>query len=349
MKLVYFLLVLAFLKAIILYKVYHSVPVMELKRRARQGDKKAANLYKPAAYEATFDLIIWLAAVASGAVLLIWSARTSWWLAALVIVVGAWMMVWGKFPAGGWAGSLMALFGPVHAKFLSVVQPVLGRIAAVMPAGLSVASHTGVYEKKDLLEFLTRQNRQIDNRIPASDLQIARNAMSFGDMAVGSVMTPRREIRFVQANDPIGPILVDELHKTGFTRFPVVKDSAKAASPQVVGTLYLNNLIGYDGSGKIKDLMKHEVYFINEDATLRQALNAFLSTHHHLLIVVNSFEETVGVISLEDVLEQIIGKQIMDEFDSYQNLRAVASMKAQKEQDQHQEVKPEQTPQTVVE
>ena len=88
--------------------------------------------------------------------------------------------------------------------------------------------------------------------------------------------------------------------------------------------------------------------FINEDSNLRQALSAFLKTHHHLLIVVNSFEEMVGVLSLEDVLEQILGKQIVDEFDSYDNLRAVASIAAQKDQAQHNEVKPEQTGQTVV-
>lgn len=328
MKLVYILLVLAFLKAVILYKVYHSIPLLELKRRARRGDKKAAKLYKPAAYDSTFDLVIWLAAVASGALLVIWSARTNWWLAAIVIVIGAWLVVWGKFSADGWAGGAMAFFSPAHAKFLSIVQPVLGRFANVMPASLSVSFHTGLFEKKDLLELLSRQNKQIDNRILPADLQIARNALDFGDKAVGSIMTPRRAIKFVQANDSVGPILVDELHKTGFSRFPVVKDSARVASPQVVGTLYLNNLIGYDGDGKVKDLMKHEVYFINEDNTLRQALGAFLKTHHHLLIVVNSFEEMVGVLSLEDALEQILGKQIVDEFDAYENQRAVAAMKA---------------------
>jgi CBS domain containing-hemolysin-like protein len=340
MKIVYVLLALAFIKSVLIYKVYHSLPLLELKRRARQGDKKAGKLYKVAVYEATVDLMIWLAALASGAALVIWSARTNWWLAAIVMTIGAWLVAWSKFSADGWAGSAAAFFAPAHARFLSFVQPVLGRVANMMPPGRKIMLHTGLFEKKDLLELLSRQNKQIDNRIPSTDLQIARNAMEFGDKTVGSIMTPRRAIKFVQASDSVGPILVDELHKTGFSRFPVVKDSAKAASPQVVGTLYLNNLIGYEGSGKVKDLMKHEVYFINEDSTLRQALGAYLKTHHHLLIVVNSFEEMVGVLSLEDVLEQILGKQIVDEFDAYENLRAVSAMKAEKEQAGHEEVKP---------
>jgi CBS domain containing-hemolysin-like protein len=224
------------------------------------------------------------------------------------------------------------------------VNPVFGRLARWLPPGRSPAAHTHLYESNDLLDSFKKQNRQSDNRIPDSDLKIAANALTFGDKKVSSIMTHRREIRLVGANDTIGPMLMDELHKSGFSRFPVVKDTSKTASPAVVGTLYLNKLIGYEGGGKVKDLAVKDVYFINEDNDLRQALGAFLKTHHHLLIVVNSFEEMVGVLSLEDVLEQILGKQIVDEFDAYENLRAVAKMDAQKEQAEHEETKPEPKP-----
>jgi hypothetical protein len=343
MKLVFGLLALALLRGILLYKTYHSVTAIELKRRARQQKKRAARLYKVASYGAELDIRQWLFCTSVATVLIIWAARTDWWTAAIAAVIISWLVFWGRFAWEGWSGWPAALFAPFDAWILSVLHPVLGRVASILPSGRGASEHTQVYELKDLLELLTRQNRQVDNRIPPGDLQIARNSLTFGDKTAGSIMTPRKVIKFVEASESVGPILVDELHKTGFSRFPVVKGSAKAASPQVVGTLYLNNLIGYDGNGKVKDLMKHEVYFINEDAILRQALGAFLRTHHHLLIVVNSFEEMVGVLSLEDVLEQIIGKQIVDEFDSYENLRAVAAMKAQAEQAAHQEVKPAET------
>jgi Mg2+/Co2+ transporter CorC len=53
-------------------------------------------------------------------------------------------------------------------------------------------------------------------------------------------------------------------------------------------------------------------------------------------MVVNNFEELVGVLSVEDVLEQIIGKQIVDEFDRYDDLRSVAAREAQKEHTHHE-------------
>jgi CBS domain containing-hemolysin-like protein len=333
MKVVYALLVLAVIKCIVIYKVYHSLPALEIKRRARVNDKRAAALHRVSAYGRSVDVLLWLAGTSSAAVLIIWSARTNWWLPAAAMAVIAWLLVWAKFPASGWAGRVAAFAAPAYSHVFYYADPVLRWLARFFPSNISL--HTGLYEKKDLLEILTRQNKQVDNRIPPADLKIAANAIEFGDKTVGSVMTPRRQIKLVKIDDAIGPMLMDELHKSGFSRFPVVKDSTKSAAPEVVGTLYLNNLVGYEGGGKVRDLMRKEVYYINEDSSLRQALNAFLKTHHHLLVVVNSFEEMAGVLSLEDVLEKILGRQITDEFDSYDDLRAVAAKEARAEHNNH--------------
>lgn len=321
MKFVYALLLLGVIKCIILYKVFYSIPALELKRRAKSKDRRASALHKAAAYEKSLTVLLWLFGTAMSVMLFIWSARTSWWLAAIVLVLIAWLVVWGKFPASGWAGRVAAFVAPVYWRLLYYLNPLFSRLAVIFPSNTSI--HTKVYEKNDLLELLNRQNKQVDNRISGDDLQIAFNAMTFGDKNVSKIMTPRRLVKMVGINDNIGPLLMDELHKSGFSRFPVVKDSVKSASPEIVGTLYLNNLIGYEGGGKVKDLARREVYFINEDSNLHQALGAFLKTHHHLLIVVNSFEEMVGVISLEDIMQQILGKKIMDDFDNYEDLRSV--------------------------
>ena len=82
--------------------------------------------------------------------------------------------------------------------------------------------------------------------------------------------------------------------------------------------------------------MRPEVYFINEHQTLDHALRAFIKVRHHMFIVVNEFEDVVGVLSIEDVLEQIIGHQIVDEFDKFDDLREVAKYHANQKHQQHQ-------------
>lgn len=338
MKIVYVLLALGFLKCVLLYKLYNSVPALELKRLARQGDKRAASLYKVANYEAALDALLWIAGTACGAAVLIWSARTNIWLAAAVAVLMAYVVVW--MPAPRWdgpVGAVAAFAAKVYASVLSFLNPVLSRLAGWFPPASRVHLHTGLYERGDLLELLNKQNKQLDNRIAGSDLKIAAGAMTFGDKTVASVMTPRRQIKFVGAGETVGPMLMDELHKTGYSRFPVTKDSAKAANPQVSGTLYLKDIIDMQAGGKVKDYARKDVYYVNEDSSLRQALDAFLKSNHHLLIVVNSFEEIVGVLSIEDVFEQIIGQPINDEFDEFDSLRAVAAKEAKQEKQEHKE------------
>ena len=83
--------------------------------------------------------------------------------------------------------------------------------------------------------------------------------------------------------------------------------------------------------------MRHDVYYINEQQTLDHALQAFIKTKHHLFIVVNEFEDVVGVLSAEDVIEQIIGKPMLDEFDQYDDLREVAKRTARQKHDAHTE------------
>jgi CBS domain containing-hemolysin-like protein len=346
MKLVYILLALVFVKVILLYKLYNSVPAVELKRLARAKNKRAEALYKVANYEAALDVLLWILGVASGAALFIWSARFSVYLAVGVIVVTAWLTIWAPAPRwNGWFGSLAAMLAKYQAAVLSFLNPVLGRIASWFPPAYRVHFHTGLYEKKDLVELLSRQSGQLDNRIHPADLTIAQGTVTFGDKLVRSIMTPRRQIKMVEAEETVGPMLMDDLHKTGHSRFPVIKEAAtKGTSPEVVGTLYLKDIVGYSGSAKVKSLARKDVYYINEDSSLRQALDAFLKSHHHLLIVVNSFEEIVGVLSLEDVLEQIVGSPILDEFDQYENLRAVAAMDAKKDRTGHHEIKPENPP-----
>ena len=88
----------------------------------------------------------------------------------------------------------------------------------------------------------------------------------------------------------------------------------------------LKNLLTLDTkhSSTAEKAMEPKVYYIREDQTLQHALAAFLKTHHQLFVVVNEFRETVGLLSLEDVIEALIGQKIVDEFDAHDDLRAVA-------------------------
>jgi CBS domain containing-hemolysin-like protein len=135
-------------------------------------------------------------------------------------------------------------------------------------------------------------------------------------------MTPQSVIKYIDKKEFLGPLVLNDLHKHGHSRLPVINDDIN----HVVGILYLKDLLTLDvkKSATAEKIMEPKVYYIRADQTLGHALAAFLKTHHHLFIVVNEYRETVGLLTLEDVIEALIGRKIIDEFDAHDDLRAVA-------------------------
>lgn len=345
----YLILAVVALDAIVVDKALNILSLKELKRRARSGhDKQAAAIYKMAAYDKSLHATLWLTGIAATAALLIIIAQEAWWLAVLIIAVGVWAIrAWQPATTSNWVWTWSAAVAPAIAWGMSYLHPLLSRIG--MTSLPDVQIRTGIHEKEDLLELLKQQNSHPENRISGTELRMAFNALTFGDKKVTDVMTPLRKLHIVAENEVVGPLLMDELHKTGFSRFPVAKaGTVKSAQPQIVGTLFLKDLVGYTSSGSVSSLMHKRVYYINEVQGLHDALSAFIKTHHHLFIVVNNFEEIVGVLSIEDVLEQILGQKIVDEFDKYDDLRAVAGIEAKKEHEQHNHVKSSDHPPKIV-
>ncbi len=331
-----------FLKCVLLYKTSKALTVIELKRRARTTSTKHDQaLYKLLAFQTSLSIIIWLLGAISGAALFIIAAHVSGWLVLALAVMVSWLLLDDRSSVRphSWLWSVSGFIAQIVLPLINFVQPVFGRIANQLS---QPSLHTGVYEKEDLLQLLTRQKTQIDNRISETELKAARGALKFGDKLVSSIMIPRKAVTWVSGDETIGPKVMDDLHKTSHIRFPVIDSKSKPANPEVVGTLYLRDLLrNLQKPGKISDIMKKDAHFINESDNLLQALDGFLKAGQHLLIVVNNFEEVAGVLTLEDVLGEVLGQKIADEFDDYNDRRAVAGHEAEKTHSEHTEAKVE--------
>lgn len=222
--------------------------------------------------------------------------------------------------------ALTTWFAPVAAKMLTVMQPVTRPIAERID--IAIGKKSVLYSKEQLLKIIDSHADATLTDISPDEALLVRNSLSFSDRYVKDIMVPRNMVSMVASHAEIGPLMMDEMHQSGHSRFPVFQHDNP---DQIVGMLYLHNLVGDKKSGAVSKLMSSKVYFVHEELDLNHVLHAFLKTKNHLFIVVNNFEEFVGVISIEDILEQILGKQIVDEFDNYENLREVAQLRAKKE------------------
>ena len=164
--------------------------------------------------------------------------------------------------------------------------------------------------------------------VTAAEKRLVTAGLSFGSQLVLEVMTPRSMIDTVDNKELLGPLALDDLHKKGHSRFPVIEGDID----HIVGMLYIQDLLIVTAkkTPTAAEAMEKRVFYIREDQTLQHALNAFIRTHHHLFVVVNEYRETVGVLSLEDVMEALLGHEIVDEFDAHDDLRKVAERNPRK-------------------
>jgi CBS domain containing-hemolysin-like protein len=322
-------------------QTYKRIPQHELKRLARHDDEVAQLLYRAVAYGASLRVLL-------DSVVVLFNLLA---LAALTSAIGIWRAIalLGVMLAIGWlllvpsdeltrSGLWLAKkLAPGIAWLLERLHSLLTVVIGFVRRYRRVYVHTGLYEKSDLVALLERQKNQSDSRISEDEIELLQHALTFGDKLVSDILIPQRIVQMVTTNDAIGPVLMDELSKSGHSRFPVYDGKRD----NVVGVLYLHDLIGAKHSGTVADVMSYKLTYVHEDFTLYQALQAFLRTKRHLFVVVNSFEERVGILTIEDVLEQVIGKPIMDEFDKYDDLRAVAAAVARKEHAEHKKDKTE--------
>ena len=322
----------------VLERSYRHVPVHELKRLARR-DEVARVLYQAAAYGGSLRAVLGSGAVLFAALALICMVQSLGVVLGMVVVlaliaVGAVVFV----PSDELTRSSLWLAkrgAPGLSWLLERLHPVIDAIVRFVRRHRPVHLHTGVYEKSDFAELLERQKGQPDSRVTTGEVELLLHNLSFGDRSVADAMVPKRVVHTVSVGEAIGPVLMDELARSGHSRFPVFEGKRD----NIVGVLYLHDLVARKHTGTVADVMSRKLTYVHEDFTLLRTLQAFLKTKRHLFLVVNSFEELVGIITIEDVLEQMIGKQIVDEFDHYDDLRAVAAEAARKDHKVHNEPK----------
>lgn len=323
-------LLLITLLFISLRKTYNFFPARELKRQARAGDRDAATLYRAVAYGSSLRLLLWLVigTTLAGSFLLLQVVAPAWLVFVSMTALIWYAFAWSPHASVSSPGARMAiLLTPLIAKILYHLHPMLDSIARFIERHRLVTFHTGLFDRDDLVDLIEKQRALPDSRIPHDELSLVLHALTFGEKLVSSTMVPKRDVVAVRETDIIGPILLDELYESKFSRYPVLgEDDA------ITGTLYLRDMVSAKHGGTVRDVMRGQVMYVHEDQTLYQVLHAFLTTKHQLFVVINSSEEYVGIITIDDVVAQVIGHKVEDDFDSYEDRRAVAKATEQVEE-----------------
>lgn len=312
---------------IVVWRTYAYIPRRELKRKAEQQDPLAMQLYRAVAYGSSLRALLaaCIAVCASiGAILL---ARSAAPIVSFFVLAG-FGMLYILLPSTSvtkFDAHITARVTPTISAVLNYLYPILQRTLGVLERRFKAPAHTGLYERDDLLRVIDQQQHQTDSRFSDEELAIARRALSFADYAVSDVYTPRKQVASVLATDTLGPILIDELHKSG-QDFVLVRESKKGP---FVGSLEVARL-GLQTTGLASEFMHATVYYLHAQDTLQDALHAFFMTNHPLFVVVDDEADFIGILTIEQILRQLLGHVPGEAFDQYTNPVAVAGRRTTK-------------------
>ncbi len=226
-------------------------------------------------------------------------------------VVTFFILLFGEILPKVYANRNRISFAVFMAQPLNVLDTLLSPISLPMrSATLYLHARYGKQRSNISVDHLSQALELSNKDTTYEEQRILQGIVTFGNTDTKQVMKNRMDIFALNEDQPFKEILPEIIEK-GYSRIPVYKDNID----NITGILYVKDLIPYTDR-KILDwkILKRNAYFVPENKKLDDLLNEFKEMKMHLAIVVDEYGGTSGLISLEDIIEEIVG-EISDEFD----------------------------------
>jgi len=200
-----------------------------------------------------------------------------------------------------------------------IIYPVAETITEIIKLSsskLSFDKRKSALTKEELIDLANIGKEK--GTIEDDEHSLISSLVSFAGLSVSEVMTPRVDIKAVSVDDDYEKI-VNVITQSGHSRIPVYKDSID----EIVGVVFAKDLLvfvktpGLVKNFSLQSLIKKPL-FVPETKLINDLLKEFQEKKVHLAIVVDEYGGTAGLISLEDIIEEVVG-DIWDEFDKEEN------------------------------
>ena len=291
---------------------------VRMENEAEDGNKKAARVLKlNEDYDNTLSTILLsnnLVNIAASSlstvyiILLTGSDDLNWLITAIVTIL---VIIFGEtIPkiiskkhanslSQGLSGFIMALY-----YVLWPVNFIVVKITAALTGALGRRDEENAEDEKTEELQAIIETAEDEGVIDADQSEIVAAAIDFSDVSASDVMTARVDIEAIDIDDSISKIM-KQVAKSRKSRFPVYKDSID----NIIGVMHLNPFLkamAKDGSPNIKELMNEPCY-VYKTAKLPHVLDVLRDARQHLAIVTDEYSGTLGIVTMEDVLEELVG------------------------------------------
>lgn len=217
-----------------------------------------------------------------------------------------------------WRG-LVPIVSNVLPPLIWILWPLV-KMSQLLTKLLSNGEKKSVISREELSALATVGARE--GVVDASESRIVQNLLRFDALTVADIMTPRTVVYALPAETTVGA-LVGDLEQVRFSRIPIFDGTIDSVSGFVLKTELLVKAVQGDLEVPVSKLSR-ELTHVNATMHLRELFELLLQNDRHIALVVDEFGGTDGIVTLEDVVETLLGLEIVDEADAIEDLQAMA-------------------------
>ncbi len=195
-------------------------------------------------------------------------------------------------------------------RFFSPLSIMLVNLTSIIEKKLAHRTTNNLASKEEIGEAIDLTVKGGFNA--TEEVDILKSIVNFGDVAAKQIMQPRVDVMAVDFQSSYQELL-KMVKKSGYSRIPVYNENFD----HITGLLYVKDLLGHleeENDFEWQQLLRTEILYIPESKKIDDLLKEFQAKRLHMAVVVDEYGGTSGIVTLEDIMEEIIG-EIKDEFD----------------------------------
>ena len=303
---------------------FFSLNVTSLERKIKLGDKRAAKVYpiRKRGNLLLCTLLIGNVAVNSAAAIFlgeIASGLVAGLISTVLIVIFGEILPQAFFSR--FALTLGAKTVWLVKIFIFLMYPIAYPLSLVLDKLLGEELQT-VWSKREIKEIIKHHEDNDASDIDEDEERILLGALSYSEKNAKKIMTPKPVLYTIEKSTILTIEKLLEIKEKGFTRIPVYETN----EDNIIGLLFSKDLIGlYEDNKLAEDFISDKKPLSVKDTMLLDVLfNHFIKQKVHLALVFDEFGTFTGVVTLEDVLEEILKVEIIDELDQVADLQNLA-------------------------
>ncbi len=213
-------------------------------------------------------------------------------------------------PTTLWVASPLRVFYFIFSPFIWMLNGLANFMLRLI--GIKPVPHAEIHSEEELKLIIAESAE--GGAIQSSERELIQNVFEFDDRQVWHVLKPRTQLVAIDVDSSLKEAMETAITE-GYSRFPVYKESID----NITGIVITKDIMLHymrDPEKPLQDLVR-PVIFVNSNRKIMHLLRTFQKEHTQMAIVVNEFGGTVGLVTLEDIIEELVG-EIQDEYDTEQ-------------------------------